>query len=102
VVVDWRIVSGLPAAGTRRHPKHDSPLLRHPAGEDIGEDLLRGALGVLRRTTYASRISEAACDYSATWAAAWMMRDRVERVGAQRLRCPGGVAQALSAEMRVT
>jgi 5-methylcytosine-specific restriction endonuclease McrA len=52
------------------------------------EDLLRASLGVLRRTTYASRISEASCDYSPTWAAAWMHGSG--RAGAARLAATVG------------
>jgi Domain of unknown function (DUF222)/HNH endonuclease len=57
------------------------------AGAGSLEDLLRGALGVLRRTTYASRISEA-IDFGPTWAAAWVHGSR--RAGGSRLAATVG------------
>jgi HNH endonuclease len=61
------------------------------AGAESIEDLLRGALGVLRRTTYASRISERSCFLGPTWAAEW---GAVGRDGGSKLAATGAGAPA--------
>jgi hypothetical protein len=74
---------GVPTGDARR-------AVEEAAGDGAGslEDLLRGALGVLRRTTYASRISEPSCGYAPTWAAAW--RRGLRREGATKLAATVG------------